>query len=260
MGFELSGQTSELGYRVKEFDTIGSTNAQALSEAQDGETDLIWYVTKDQRSGRGRRGREWSTQQGNLAATLLLVHDYPLEVAATLSFVAGLSLIEAIGTLLPNTPTQFRLKWPNDILADNAKLSGILLESAFLKTGRKVLVIGIGVNVLHVPEGVPYAVTSLHQEGYTKDAEHVLTALAGCFAANYNLWNNGLGMPVIRDRWLQHAARLGDVIRVQSGGEMLEGVFTSIDDEGRLILSMPQGRRHVITAGEVFFGALSQTQ
>ena len=212
-------------------------------------------MTKDQRSGRGRRGREWSTQTGNLAATLLLIHDYPLELAATLSFVAGLSLVEAVEQLLPETETRFQLKWPNDVLADGAKLSGILLESALLKDGRKALVIGIGVNVLHIPEGVPYAVSSLKANGYTQGAEQLLQALAERFAVNFALWNNGQGLETIRTHWLRHAARLGEVIRVQSGGETLEGTFSSIDPQGHLVLTLPQGRKQTISAGEVFFGA-----
>ncbi len=254
MTFVLSGKTIAAGYRVKEFEYIGSTNAEALANAQTGEAGSVWYVTKDQRSGRGRRGREWSTQTGNLAATLLLIHDYSLETAATLSFVAGLSLIEAVERLLPDTQTRFQLKWPNDVLADGAKLSGILLESAILKDGRKALVIGIGVNVLHIPEGVPYAVSSLKDNGYSEGAEQLLQALAERFAVNFALWNDGQGLETIRTHWLRHAARLGEVIRVQSGGETLEGVFSSIDAQGHLVLSLPQGRKQTISAGEVFFG------
>ncbi|QYM73011.1 biotin--[acetyl-CoA-carboxylase] ligase [Pseudochrobactrum sp. Wa41.01b-1] len=255
MSFVLSEKTIAAGYGLKEFEYIGSTNAEALAEAQTGAESAVWYVTKDQRSGRGRRGREWSTQTGNLAATLLLIHDYPLELAATLSFVAGLSLVEAVEQLLPETETRFQLKWPNDVLADGAKLSGILLESALLKDGRKALVIGIGVNVLHIPEGVPYAVSSLKANGYTQGAEQLLQALAERFAVNFALWNNGQGLETIRTHWLRHAARLGEVIRVQSGGETLEGTFSSIDPQGHLVLTLPQGRKQTISAGEVFFGA-----
>ncbi|MDP8249350.1 biotin--[acetyl-CoA-carboxylase] ligase [Pseudochrobactrum saccharolyticum] len=255
MSFVLSEKTIAAGYGLKEFEYIGSTNAEALTEAQTGAESAVWYVTKDQRSGRGRRGREWSTQTGNLAATLLLIHDYPLELAATLSFVAGLSLVEAVEQLLPETETRFQLKWPNDVLADGAKLSGILLESALLKDGRKALVIGIGVNVLHIPEGVPYAVSSLKANGYTQGAEQLLQALAERFAVNFALWNDGQGLETIRTHWLRHAARLGEVIRVQSGGETLEGTFSSIDPQGHLVLSLPQGRKQTISAGEVFFGA-----
>lgn len=255
MTFVLSEKTITAGYRLKEFEHIGSTNAEALASAQTGEAGSVWYVTKDQRSGRGRRGREWSTQTGNLAATLLLVHDYPLELAATLSFVAGLSLVEAVEQLLPDTPTRFQLKWPNDVLADGAKLSGILLESSLLKDGRKALVIGIGVNVLHSPEGVPYAVSNLKANGYSQGAEHLLEVLAERFAVNFALWNDGQGLETIRTHWLRHAARLGEIIRVQSGGETLEGMFSSIDSQGHLVLSLPQGRKKTISAGEVFFGA-----
>lgn len=259
MTFYLHPSTAAAGYQLRSFDHIGSTNAQALQDAQDpavgeaGAGGFVWYVTKDQRSGRGRRGREWSTQPGNLAATLLLIHDYPLEVSATLSFVAGLSLIEAISSLLPESKTVFKLKWPNDVLGDGAKISGILLETVSLPNGTKALAIGIGVNVLHVPQGLPYAATSLAQAGYSQQAEQLLAALAQRFAENFRRWDGGRGMIAIRDRWLSHAARLGEVIRVQSGTVMLEGVFTTIDASGQLVLGLPQGQNKVISAGEVFF-------
>lgn len=255
MTFELSAKTIVAGYSVNAFDTIGSTNAQALLDAQQGADTAQWYVTQDQRSGRGRRGREWSTQAGNLAASLLLIHDYTLETAATLSFVAGLSLIEAIETVLPHSATEFKLKWPNDVLADGAKLSGILLESAMLANGRKALVIGIGVNVLHCPEDMPYVVNSLKNCGYQYDASYLFKALAERFAHNFSLWNDGIGLDHIRTNWLRHAARLGETIRVQYGNETLQGVFTSIDSQGQLVLTLPQGRKQIISAGEIFFSS-----
>src|SRR5690606_33856856 len=124
----------------------------------------LWLVSKRQEAGRGRRGRAWATQEGNLAATLLLLPDTDLREAATLGFVAGLALADALASVIPGrtigvgvdggTPLsggRFELKWPNDVLADGAKLSGILLESAMLDAGRYALAIGIGVNVVAHP-------------------------------------------------------------------------------------------------------------
>src|SRR5690606_18406414 len=131
-----------------------------------------------------RRGRVWATPEGNLAATLLLTPEFDLKSAATLGFVAGLSLADALDAVIPDarigvgvdggTPLsggRFELKWPNDVLASGAKLSGILLESAMLGENRFALAIGIGVNVVASPTDVPYPATSLADLGSKCDAE-----------------------------------------------------------------------------------------
>ena len=113
------------------------------SDAAAGDPGKLWIVSKRQESGRGRRGRAWATPEGNLAATLLLVEAYELKLAATLGFVAGLALADALNAVVPERRIaiaadgggragrgdRFELKWPNDVLANGAKLAGILLES-----------------------------------------------------------------------------------------------------------------------------------
>ena len=143
--FLLAPTRRREGYRLEAHDTVGSTNALALERARAGDPGKLWIVSKQQESGRGRRGRAWATPQGNLAATLLLVTDCDLALAATLGFVAGLALADALDAVVPDgriaiAPdggsgagrNRFELKWPNDVLADGAKLAGILLESAML--------------------------------------------------------------------------------------------------------------------------------
>ncbi len=152
---------------------VGSTNALALDHARAGDPGKLWVVSKKQESGRGRRGRAWATPEGNLAATLLVVTGGELRLAATLGFVAGLALADALDAVVPQGriaigldgasqgKNRFELKWPNDVLASGAKLAGILLESAILDGGRFAVAVGIGVNVVAYPEDLPYPATSL---------------------------------------------------------------------------------------------------
>src|SRR5690606_32201836 len=102
MGFSLAPTAIAAGYRLEAFDTVGSTNALALERAQAGDPGRLWLAAKRQETGRGRRGRVWATPEGNLAATLLLVPDCELRHAATLGFVAGLALADALAAAAPD--------------------------------------------------------------------------------------------------------------------------------------------------------------
>src|ERR1700731_3490757 len=96
MPFSLGPRARSTGYRLASFDSIGSTNAEALARARDGETGPIWLVTSEQTAGRGRRHRPWIAPRGNLASSILEVIDVSPAVAATLGFAAGLALETAL--------------------------------------------------------------------------------------------------------------------------------------------------------------------
>src|ERR1700754_377437 len=169
MAFALGPRSLSAGYRLAAFDTIGSTNAEALSRARDGECGPIWFVTSEQTAGRGRRNRAWIAPRGNLASSILEVTDVTPAVAATLGFAAGLSLDAAVRAVSVEAalraggadPFRFGLKWPNDVLAAGQKLTGILLEAEAVPAGLAV-VVGIGTNVIAAPEGTLTPATSLH--------------------------------------------------------------------------------------------------
>src|SRR5438067_7737697 len=134
MAFSLGPRASSAGYRLAAFDHIGSTNAEAMARARDGERGPMWFVTSEQTAGRGRRHRPWIAPRGNLASSILEVMDVTPAMAATLGFAAGLALESALrqvsveAALRSGSDLAFALKWPNDVLAGGKKLSGILLE------------------------------------------------------------------------------------------------------------------------------------
>jgi BirA family biotin operon repressor/biotin-[acetyl-CoA-carboxylase] ligase len=267
MGFQLGPGATDGGYRLAGYDTIGSTNAEALERAREGDPGKLWIVAREQTEGRGRRGRPWQTASGNLAASLLLVLQRTEAHAATLGFAAGLALEQAIRVCAPGIAfsvamdevgdggSRLRLKWPNDVLLDGAKIAGILLESVSTPGGANVVVIGIGVNVLHAPEGVPYPATSLHAQGADVPAESLFAALADAWVEQEAAWDGGRGFAAIRRRWLERAAGLGAPIAVRMGGEVFRGAFETIDEDGMLVLRDPAGGARRIAAGDVHFGA-----
>jgi len=268
MAFALGPKALAAGYRLVAHETIGSTNQDALdcAEADGGN---LWVVSARQTAGRGRRGRPWQTASGNLAASLLTVTASG-GPDATLGFVAGLALDEALRRIAPTLDVvvavdavdrggidgraRVRLKWPNDVLVDGAKLAGILLEARALPGGRTAVVAGIGVNVMEAPLDVPYPATSLRALGVVVDAPLLFAALTDAWVGIARIWDEGRGFRTIRDLWLARAGGLGEMAAVSVGGSVFSGVFETIDDEGRLILRSPEGDRRAISAGEVHLG------
>ncbi len=206
-----------------------------------------------QTAGRGRRGRVWKMPKGNLAATLVYRPEATPHEAAKRSFLAALALFEALAIHVDRT--RLSLKWPNDVLLDGGKVAGILLESAGSGPFVDWLAIGVGVNLAARPEGLrdamfpPVAVAD--GDGPLVEPEDFLTLLADAFATEEGKLE-AFGFARIREDWLRHAARLGEVITARTGTDEVTGVFETVDDDGNLILRTPDGAR-AISAADVFF-------
>ncbi len=219
--------------------------------------DLIdrptWIMARHQTAARGRRGRTWAHPAGNLAATLIYKPEATAAEAARRSFLAANALFETLAIYIDRT--KLALKWPNDVLLNGGKVAGILLESAGRGPFIDWLSVGIGVNLVSVPAavtGAAFAPVSLLGEGGESVAPDVfLTTLASTYATQ-EAKLDALGFKRIREDWLRHAARLGEEITARTGTDEVTGIFSSIDDDGNLILVTATGRR-AIPAADVFF-------
>lgn len=229
-----------------------------MRRARAGDPGNLWIAAREQTTGRGRQGRTWLSPQGNLAASLLLIDPAPVAAAPQLGFVAGVALARAIGGLSP-AARSVRLKWPNDLVVDGAKLSGMLLEAAQLPDGGTACVIGVGVNVRACPSGLPYAAVSLADLGVDTSAEALLDGLAGSMNLWLSRWERGDNFAAIRTAWLDHAAGRDEKIRLVSAGRERTGIFRGIDAAGQMILDTEQGRE-TIAAGDVFLRARGEAQ
>ena len=242
---------ADAGARLITFDTLGSTNAEALSRARAGEQGPLWIVTERQTAGRGRRGSAWTSQPGNLFASLLLTEGLPAAQLPELCFVVALGVRDAVAAAAPHLGSRLKLKWPNDLLLDGAKFVGILIEGETVRD-RSIAVAGIGINCAHHPAGLPYPVTDLAASGAVVTPADLMRALARAVRARLAQWDAGSGFAAIRAEWLSHAAGIGGDILVRLDDRELSGKFETLDRMGRLMLRLPAGNLEAITVGEVF--------
>lgn len=230
--------------RIRRVEETGSTNADMMALVAQGAEEGIWLCADRQTGGRGRQGRHWASPPGNLYASTLIRSRAGDPPAPTLALVAAVALEEAVSAWLPGRAI---LKWPNDLMIDGAKLSGILLEGA-----SGAVVIGIGVNLAYHPTDTDRPATSLSAQGAPVLPEDFLPALADTFDRWIGIWR-GEGIDAVRRRWVARAHPVGTALTARlSGGEAVDGLFDGLDADGALILRLADGTRRVIHAGDVF--------
>lgn len=239
-----------IDWRIQKLEETASTNDDAKRAAETGEPEglVIWALR--QTAGKGRQERKWETPQGNLACSIILRPAKGPEIYGAYSFVAALAVHEVMKSKLNKVPTRkIELKWPNDVLVEGKKISGILLEA-----GQGWLVAGIGINVEHHPQNPSYPTTSLYEEGAAPEPlENILNHLL----ERVNHWSttlNAEGFDPIRATWLEHARK--GAITAKLREETLNGEFLGLDSRGALRLRLENGAERVISTGDVYFKEL----
>lgn len=240
-----------VGYQLAAYESIGSTNDEALRLAEAGAPGGTVVWARAQSGGRGRSGRPWSSPPGNAYVSLLLRPTVAAPEAASLSFLAAVAVAETLEALLPPGKA-VACKWPNDVLIGGRKAVGILLQSRLGTSGlAEALVIGIGTNVATKPAGTEWPATALSEEGAKAGVEAVVSAEMAALDRWLGRWR-AEGFAPVRAAWLARAHALGRRIRARTGAQELHGTFEGLDAAGALLLAGDDGKRHVITAGEVF--------
>ena len=148
---------------VKSFSELDSTNSEALRWLNNNMNKCAptWFIAQKQIKGRGRNQNVWTSDVGNLFTTLLIPIDWKIDIIPFLSCVAAVSVHEAINEFLGNKEI-LKIKWPNDIIYEDCKLSGILIENQ-ISGDKKHSIIGIGVNINSSPENLKYNTTYLEK-------------------------------------------------------------------------------------------------
>ena len=239
-------------HRIIHLSETASTNADAMRLAHSGEALPLWVSAARQTAGRGRAGRTWVSNEGNLQASLAIRSNAPLATAGQLSLLAGVALLDAVQSIAPAAKASgLRLKWPNDILIGRSKAGGILVECTQTSGQSGFLaVIGFGLNVAAYPRDLGRAATSLSEHGIGVAAAEVLGSLASSMDGWLQVWRGSAGFGNVRAAWLEHAGPIGEAITVQSKTGPVSGTYQGLDPSGALLASI-DGRLQTVTYGDV---------
>jgi BirA family transcriptional regulator, biotin operon repressor / biotin---[acetyl-CoA-carboxylase] ligase len=236
-------------------ESTGSTNADLLARALAGEPEGAVLAAEEQRAGRGRMGRTWtSPPRAALTFSVLLKPAVPPARRGWLPLLTGVAVATAV-TQVAGVET--RIKWPNDLLTADAKLAGILAEAS-----GDAVVVGIGLNVSTEPAEFPVPrpgalpATSLRAAGATAlDRASLLLAILGELEHWYRAWQRAGGDPDrsgLRAEYSSLSATIGRTVRAElPGGQALSGPAAGVDSDGRLLVRVPSGSEVAVSAGDV---------
>jgi len=221
-------------FTINEFDELESTNKTAFELANLGKIfDSEIVLAKKQTAGKGRKNRVWSSPVGNLYFSLILQPKINLEQISLISFVAAVSLKLALEGMIEKN--RISLKWPNDLLIDNKKLAGILLESKFNQKDCEFVVLGIGVNIDSNPDNVIFEATNLKNFEVLITPENLLKKFLDSFEIIYKSFLD-YGFKGLRQLWLQSAYKLKEKLVIKIDEKEILGTFIDIDEAGNLLL------------------------
>jgi BirA family biotin operon repressor/biotin-[acetyl-CoA-carboxylase] ligase len=228
-------------FHIQHHERLGSTNDEARQLAASGAPHGVVVHADEQAAGRGRFGRTWYSPPGNLYLSVLLRLDIPPSRHAELSFVTALTVADAVDALLPKQ-SKAVLKWPNDVLVNDGKIAGILVESV-----DDAQIIGIGLNVLESPRNAPYKTSTLVGAGGLATVDGARDILLESLALHLDAWQEH-GFEPIRAAWLARAHPIGTMLRASIGGRTEEGLFAGLDEDGAMLLDTPDGRKRIVAA------------
>jgi len=247
--------TKLIAKKIFAFEALSSTNDFAKRLAQNGEHDGTLVLTNEQTKGRGRQGRSWyAPPNSGLWFSIILKPIQPAQKFGIVSLLAAVALAKTIEQMTSLKPA---LKWPNDILINSKKLSGILLENQFSNNRHASLVLGIGINVnqkgTDFPEEIRKTATSLREQiKHEIDRVDLLIELLHYLEHFYFEFNNGNSNLII-NAWKERCPFLDKCFSVKQNGDEIEGRFENLDEYGRMALRLHNGRIKYLSAGEPNF-------
>ena len=240
-------------YLIHQFDEVESTNDLAFSLAENKQifaNQII--VSNKQNKGRGRLNRNWESPIGNLYFSLTLQPKIAIEKTSQISFVAVCALQIAVEKIFQqqNIVVKIQNKWPNDLLIDQKKVAGILLESKISNKICDFVILGIGVNINSNPTQTLFPSTNIKKFFCEISASKMLEFFLEEFEDLYENWLN-FGFKNIRNLWHKNAYNLNSQIRINLGNSYAEGIFQEIDEEGNLVIKNHNNETKKISFGDV---------
>ncbi len=242
-----------IGTNWQHVSTTGSTNDDLKMLARDGAPEGTVLSTDEQQSGRGRRGRSWNAPAASslLVSTLLRPTWLPARQGGLLTMLAAVACAEAIEEA---TPLTVSLKWPNDLLIDQRKVGGILLETELAQSTLTWAIIGTGINVAWDPSTDPAlgaSATSISTAlGRAVGRAEILFALLRHLDTRYARLKAGAHAELFQD-WRARLDTLGQQVTVEESGRIDYGIAEDVTPEGALIVRSDDGSIRTISAGDV---------
>lgn len=236
---------------IQRFDSIDSTNLEAMRQAKGGAPEGSVIVAREQTRGRGRLDRTWqSPRDAGLYMSLILRPKFELNAWPLITLVAALAVHEA---LIKACGVRADIKWPNDLCINDRKLCGILAETVETESG-VAAVVGIGINLSSDGlASVPFEAVSV--ESVTGDrpvADSILTELLPSLGERYALLDSPAGREHLVREWCAHSSyAIGRRVRVTLSGDTFEGKTCGLEADGALRVETEDGSTRIVRAGDV---------
>ena len=237
-----------MNWTIERYDDVQSTQDILKALAENGAPEGRVVVAKSQAGGRGRQGRVWVSEPGNLYFSLLLRPSCGLNAIGQLALIVGVSIGAALRAIILE-PEALSLKWPNDVFLNGKKCAGILIETELDKNNiLDWVVVGVGLNIANAPKDIGAALSDYCLSSI--DVNDVHQALLNEIEQRYNQWS-AEGFAAIKEEWLSMAHPVGTPIRVGAGKYMRRGTFHDVDNHGSLLLRDDEGQVRTLSAGDV---------
>jgi BirA family biotin operon repressor/biotin-[acetyl-CoA-carboxylase] ligase len=241
-----------MNFTILRFDTIGSTNAEALAQARRGAAEGVCVVADRQTAGRGRHGRVWISEKG--AGLYFSIVLRPTLEARFLPLITLMTAVAVAETLSELYSLKTDIKWANDVLVGEKKICGILAEMTETDTGRAVIVgIGINLKASNFPPEIAQIATSIEEEtGKRPDREELLQTLTRVFERFYDILQAGDGAQKTIAEWTRRSSyAFGKQVRVKLEGGSFFGTTDGLDESGALRVKTETGETRIVRAGDV---------
>lgn len=236
---------------ILRFDSIDSTNLEAMRQAKAGAPEALCIVAREQTRGRGRLDRSWqSPKDSGLYVSLLLRPRFEMSAWPLITLMAALAVHDA---LMKACDLRADIKWPNDLCVNDRKLCGILAETVETQLG-SAAVVGIGINLkADILASVPVEAVSIESvTGLQPDAEAILDALLEALGERYDLLHSAEGREHVVREWCAHSSyAIGRQVRVTLSDETFVGKTCGLEADGALRVETEAGRVRIVRAGDV---------
>ena len=239
--------------KIIRFSRVDSTNLEAYRILEkENITESLWILSDEQTHGKGRMGNKWISIKGNLYTSLIIPVFYDLNILPMLSCVIALSVYDCISKSLKDN-SLLKVKWPNDILYNNSKLSGILIEN-IITDSRKHSIIGIGININSSPIDLDHQTTYLNTIEciYKKiNVKDVFKNLQESIMNDLNLFKPDF-MAKLKRSYEEKAWKLNEVVEIISENKLKCGILKGFTDNFEIIIEIDEVKQ-IFNSGELSF-------